>query len=88
MLKEVRAVEEPLLDEGCGPETRMKCLSSRIYISTLPFGWLPDHGIQFFSLFLRDLKHKWSALFSMAEEHLARTVSIHALVPLYIGKPA
>ncbi|KAF8544142.1 hypothetical protein BDD12DRAFT_873510 [Trichophaea hybrida] len=55
------------------PRARMEILSSRIYISTLSFGWIPDHRLEFFSLFLRNLKQKWCLLFDTAEHHLAST---------------
>ncbi|KAF8535308.1 hypothetical protein BDD12DRAFT_350432 [Trichophaea hybrida] len=60
-------------EQTSSPGARMEILSSRIYISTLSFGWIPDHGLEFFSLFLRDLKQKWCLLFDTAENHLAST---------------
>lgn len=62
--------------EGTGRLNKsVEFLESRIYLSSLEFGWLPDHGIEFFSLFVKDLVNKWSVLFERIRAHLAETVS-------------
>lgn len=44
--------------------------------STLPHGWVPSHGVDFFTLFILDLYDKWTHVVSRAEQHLARSVRI------------
>jgi hypothetical protein len=50
-------------------------LRSKEYFSTLPYGWIPAHGMQFFTLFIQDLHAKWDVIFRDAEAHLVKRVS-------------
>ncbi|KAL0639987.1 hypothetical protein Q9L58_000815 [Maublancomyces gigas] len=38
--------------------------------SSFEYGWIPDHGLGFFTLFIQDLARKWREIFRKAEEHL------------------
>ncbi|PVH92104.1 hypothetical protein DM02DRAFT_544386 [Periconia macrospinosa] len=40
------------------------------YCSTLPYGWIPENGTDFFALFMKFLKEKWLETCKQAEEHL------------------
>lgn len=55
--------------------------------SSFRYGWIPDHGVDFFALFIQDLAEKWRDIFKKAENHLKDTVSI--ILPLiYFSGPA
>lgn len=43
--------------------------------STLDIGWIPDSGLDFFTLFVEDLHAKWGDLMDRASEHLVNYVS-------------
>lgn len=43
--------------------------------SSFGCGWIPDHGVDFFTLFIQDLAQKWRDIFKKAENHLKDTVS-------------
>lgn len=43
--------------------------------STLDVGWIPDSGLDFFTLFLEDAHRKWKDLTEEAHSHLAKSVS-------------
>jgi ankyrin repeat protein len=45
------------------------------YVSMLPYGWIPDDGIDFFVQFLQHLERKWLQLCHLADEHLSQRVS-------------
>lgn len=45
------------------------------YRSTLDIGWIPDHGVDFFSMFIVDLQKKWTDLLKSADKHLTNNVS-------------
>lgn len=45
------------------------------YRSTLDIGWIPNHGVDFFTLFILDLHKKWRAILEKAELHLVSSVS-------------
>lgn len=51
--------------------------------STLECGWVPNHGVEFFTLFVSHLHAKWRDLFKQAEFHLCENVCI----TLYILSP-
>lgn len=53
---------------------------SEDFRSTLDIGWIPDHGIDFFTLFILDLHAKWRVLIEKADSHLSTNVSIFPLV--------
>ncbi|KAM3076143.1 hypothetical protein ACMFMG_006342 [Clarireedia jacksonii] len=42
-----------------------------VYFSTLPYGWIPRDGIDFFQQFILCMKEKWLELCQQAEEHLS-----------------
>lgn len=43
--------------------------------STLDIGWIPESGLDFFTLFVEDLHKKWKDLMERAESHLVNYVS-------------
>ncbi|PQE15320.1 ankyrin repeat-containing protein [Rutstroemia sp. NJR-2017a BVV2] len=43
-----------------------------VYFSTLPYGWIPRDGIDFFQQFILYMKGKWLELCQQAEEHLSK----------------
>lgn len=54
--------------------------------SSFGYGWIPDHGVDFFTLFIQDLAQKWRDIFKKAENHLKDTVSV-ALPSMYFFRP-
>lgn len=50
------------------------------YRSTLEYGWVPNHGVDFFTLFIRDLQNKWQEIFKKADIHLKESVCIRWLI--------
>lgn len=49
--------------------------------STLNIGWIPDNGVDFFTLFIIDLHNKWRVLFDAADSHL--TLSVGGFCPFF-----
>ena len=47
---------------------------TRAYLSMLPYGWIPEDGLDFFQQFVDNLKQKWLKLCDLAEEHLSKRV--------------
>jgi hypothetical protein len=45
------------------------------YFSMLPYGWIPDNGVDFFVLFISFLEKKWLHLCDLGEEELNECVS-------------
>lgn len=45
------------------------------YRGTLNIGWVPDHGVEFFTLFIIDLHSKWRRNLEDARRHQATNVS-------------
>jgi hypothetical protein len=45
------------------------------HYSTLPYGWVPDNGIDFFNDFILRLEEKWIKLCDLGENHLTNCVS-------------
>jgi hypothetical protein len=45
------------------------------HFSMMPYGWIPDDGLDFFKQFLLYLKERWSNLCDLAEDHLTVRVS-------------
>lgn len=45
------------------------------YRGTLNIGWIPDHGVEFFTLFIADLHEKWRKNLEDARIHQAVNVS-------------
>lgn len=43
--------------------------------STLDIGWIPESGLDFFTLFVEDLHKKWKDLMERADSHLVNYVS-------------
>lgn len=43
--------------------------------SSFKYGWIPDHGVGFFTLFIQDLALKWREIFKKANDHLRDAVS-------------
>jgi len=52
-----------------------KIMRSVEFYSALDSLWVPDHGVDFFGLFLLDILGKWLELFTQARSHLSRSVS-------------
>ena len=44
------------------------------HFSTLPYGWIPRDGAEFFSLFIQHLRQSWLTFCISAEEHLLQRV--------------
>ncbi|KAH7200630.1 ankyrin repeat-containing domain protein [Fusarium oxysporum] len=40
------------------------------HLSVLPYGWIPDNGIEFFALFMAELEKRWSALCDETKTYL------------------
>ncbi|KAG7403026.1 Serine/threonine-protein phosphatase 6 regulatory ankyrin repeat subunit C [Fusarium oxysporum f. sp. rapae] len=40
------------------------------HLSVLPYGWMPDNGIEFFALFIAELERRWSALCDDTKSYL------------------
>ncbi|KAL6786563.1 hypothetical protein J3E68DRAFT_420021 [Trichoderma sp. SZMC 28012] len=57
-------ISVPPISPG-GPWTPM------VYCSTLPYGWIPDNGMDFFHQFLTHIKAQWLELCIMFGEHLS-----------------
>ena len=59
------------------------------HFSTLPFGWIPKDGVDFFSLFIEYLSRRWHLFCISAEERLLQQVrrptlySSNMLIKLY-----
>jgi len=51
------------------------------HFSTLPYGSIPDHHIDFFSHFILHLKEKWLELCNQEERHLTELVSRILRIP-------
>jgi hypothetical protein len=45
------------------------------YFSTLPYGWIPDDGVDFLKHFILYLEQKWLEICSQGEKHLNERVS-------------
>jgi hypothetical protein len=52
------------------------------HFSTLPYGSIPDHHIDFFKHFILHLRDKWLVLCNLEERHLADLVSRILRIPL------
>ena len=50
-------------------------LKTKTYISTLKCGWMPVHGVEFFTMFVKELLPRWEKLIDAAELHLFGVVS-------------
>jgi hypothetical protein len=50
------------------------------YRSTLNYGWVPSHGVEFFKLFIVDLHEKWRDVLDKANSHLAESVCMPFLI--------
>jgi hypothetical protein len=55
-------------------------LKSKDYISSLKCGWLPVHGVEFFTMFVQELVPQWKKLLDAAEVHLSGVVSYLAAI--------
>lgn len=51
------------------------CWKSTEHFSTLPYGWIPKKGADFFALFVRQLKAKWLDFGAAAQSRLSQYVS-------------
>lgn len=45
------------------------------HFSMLPFGWIPEDGVEFLTQFMLHLKERWLKLCDLADQHLADCVS-------------
>lgn len=45
------------------------------HFSMMPFGWIPDDGVEFFKQFIPYLEERWLRLCDLAKDHLAARVS-------------
>lgn len=48
---------------------------SEDFRSTLDIGWIPESGVDFFTIFINDLHKKWKDLLEGIDEHLDNNVS-------------
>lgn len=63
-------------DPGRTTETKSNPIfRTEDFRSTLDIGWIPDSGLDFFTLFLEDLHIKWKNLMERADSHLIKYVS-------------
>lgn len=69
-------------DPGKGVNEDLKPIfRSEDFRSTLSIGWIPENGVDFFTLFIIDLHKKWRVLLEQADIHLSRNVGeIRSLV--------
>jgi hypothetical protein len=51
------------------------CWKSTEHFSTLPYGWIPADGADFFALFIRELTVKWLQFGVTAQKRLSQYVS-------------
>jgi hypothetical protein len=51
------------------------CWKSTDHFSTLPYGWIPHDGAEFFALFVCRLKENWLEFCATGQERLSRRVS-------------
>lgn len=49
-------------------------LRSTEFRSTMNHFWIPNHGVEFFDLFVHDMQKKWEELFENARVHLVQSV--------------
>ena len=49
---------------------------TRDHFSMLPYGWIPEDGVDFFRQFIDNLKRRWLKLCDLAEEHLSKRVEL------------
>ena len=54
------------------------------HYSLLPYGWIPNDGIEFFMQFMLCLKGRWLELCESGEKTLDQSVSQHG-TPAYLG---
>ncbi|KAF2824303.1 ankyrin [Ophiobolus disseminans] len=52
--------------------TDKTCWKSTDHFSTLPYGWIPDDGAEFFALFVCRLKENWLEFCATGQERLSR----------------
>lgn len=63
------------VDPGTGTNADSKpVFRSEDFRSTIDIGWIPENGVDFFTLFIVDLHKKWRALFDEADSHLSLNV--------------
>lgn len=69
-------------DPGKGANENSKPIfRSEDFRSTLSIGWIPENGVDFFTLFIIDLHKKWRVLLEQADIHLSGNVGeIRSLV--------
>lgn len=57
------------------------------HFSALPYGWIPDDSVEFFTQFIFNLERRWLDSCDLAKEHLATCVSYPTLLPaLYVSQ--
>jgi hypothetical protein len=77
----MESAKPPAVDLGRRPlPIPMPILKSKDYISSLGCGWLPVHGLEFFTMFVQELVPKWENLLDAAEAHLFSVVSSLSLL--------
>lgn len=59
--------------KGVGEDSK-PIFRSEDFRSTLNIGWIPENGVDFFTLFIIDLHKKWRVLLEQADIHLSRNV--------------
>jgi hypothetical protein len=72
---------DPSADDDSTKEKSKAILVSKDFFSNMEYGWIPEHGVEFFTLFIEDLHKKWNQLFRQADTHLAKTVSFPIITP-------
>lgn len=62
-------------DPGNGANEDSKPIfRSEDFRSTFNIGWIPENGIDFFTLFIIDLHKRWRVLLEQADIHLSKNV--------------
>lgn len=51
------------------------------HFSALPYGWIPENGLDFFKAFLQDLQVYWKSICERAHSRLFELVSLPYLFP-------
>lgn len=54
-----------------------------VYLSTLPYGWIPEDGVDIFRLFFVHIQSQWSELCHKLDSHLAERVKKNIYLHTY-----
>jgi hypothetical protein len=64
----------------CFPDSGGESWISTDHYSTLPNGWIPDGGTDFFRLFILHLKQQWLKLCNIGDTYLTESVSSYSFI--------